>query len=191
MLAAVDAVTEGPVDVIGFSIGGWFAQCLAAHERERVRKLVLAHSFVLGPSSRWRFTAALRLWRLLPAALVRAGVMKRARAALEPLKEERPDEYRTVLKATAAALEKAGTLEQLRAQQRLVRDSLGAPLPAVRADMLIIESSADPLVPRKARAQLRRTYPDARTVDFPDGGHVSALHSPSAFAREVGGFLLR
>jgi pimeloyl-ACP methyl ester carboxylesterase len=176
-------------DLIGFSIGGWFAQCIAARAPERVRKIVLAHSFLLEPKHRWRFSAALELWPVLPRSLVRAGVMRRARLALEPLRSARPGAHAQMVGTVSEALLRPAVLDGLLAQQALVRDSLAEPLGAVAAPMLIIDSGTDPLVNERARARLRNLYPGAEHVDFTAAGHVSALVAPEAFAAAVDRFL--
>lgn len=176
-------------DIIGFSIGGWFAQCIAARAPDRVRKVVLAHSFLLEPRLRWRFSTALRLWPLLPRSIIRAGVNRRARLALEPLRTARPEAHAQMVRTVAEALGRPTVLEGLLAQQRVIRDSLAEPLGAVTAPMLIIDSGTDPLVNARARARLRRHYPGAEHVDFAGAGHVSALVAPETFAAAVDRFL--
>ena len=176
-------------DLLGFSIGGWFAQCVAARAPDRVRKVVLAHSFVLEPKHGWRFSMALKLWPLLPRSVIRAGVMRRAALALEPLRGVRPEAHARTVRAVAESLDRPETLDALLAQQRLIRDSVTERLGAIAAPMLIVECGIDPLVGRRARAELRRRFPEAEHVDFPDAGHVSALVAPEAFARIVDRFL--
>lgn len=177
-------------DLIGFSIGGWFAQCVAARAPARVRKIVLAHSFLLEPKLRWRFTVALKLWPVLPRPVIRAGVMRRIRRALEPLRPTNPDSHAEIVRSVGESLHRAETIDLLIAQQQLIRDSLSRPLGPVTASMLIVESSTDPLVAAKARERLRREYAQAETIDFSGAGHVSALVDPAGFAAAVDRFLL-
>lgn len=177
-------------DVIGFSIGGWFAQCLAAEQPERVRKLVLAHSFTLGPNAAWRFRVAALLWRILPRALVRAGIMKRARLALTPLKGTDRRLYDITLQRVWEAISSEDARKRLVAQQQAVHDSLlksGGRIPT--QPVLIVESANDPLIGLKDRAELRRKFPDAQSVVLPQAGHVSALSAPGALAAAVDAFL--
>jgi pimeloyl-ACP methyl ester carboxylesterase len=177
-------------DLLGFSIGGWFAQVLAARQPGRVRKLVLAHSFLLEPGHGWRFAAAATLWPLVPAALFRAGVMKRARLALAPLRERDGEAYAAALRELEQRLASPATRAVLRAQQEAAQDSLRAPI-ALRDDvaMLIVESDNDALVGAEARAALRSRYPQAERVTIAGAGHAAALVEPEAFAGAVDGFL--
>jgi 3-oxoadipate enol-lactonase len=176
-------------DLIGFSIGGWFAQCVAAQAPDAVRKVVLAHSFLLEPKLRWRFAAALKIWPLLPRSVVRAGVMRRLRVALEPLETTKPETHEETVRAVAETLSRSDTIDLLIAQQHLIHDSLAHPLGPVTAPMLIVDSSTDPLVGAKARARLRSEYPKAEHVGFRGAGHISALVEPERFATAVDTFL--
>ena len=177
-----------PVDVLGFSIGGWLGQCLAARAPERVRKLVLAHSFVLDPTDAWRFSLARFLWPMLPPPVFRAAATRRARAALAPLREARPEAFETAMRAVTAALIAVDAKAKLVAQQQAVCDSLAgfAPPPA---EVLIIDSDDDPVVPRAAQARLAATYPNAVHVTLANGGHSGALLDPEGFATAVDRFL--
>lgn len=177
-------------DVIGFSIGGWFAQCLAAREPKRVRKLVLAHSFTLEPHHTWRFGLAAWLWPMMPPALLRAGIMKRARLALAPLKRRDPARYRAALDEAGAAIALAASRARLLALQHAIRDSLLHPSGAVPTHpMLILESDDDRIIGAKARAQLARKYPAARRVVLAGAGHASAVTAPNDLAATVDAFL--
>src|SRR5215213_4774098 len=84
-VALLDALGIGQVDVLGSSLGGWVAQCLARRHPARVRRLVLSHTFALRPQDAWRFRAAIRMGSSFPAWLFRAALRKRLRSVLAPL----------------------------------------------------------------------------------------------------------
>jgi pimeloyl-ACP methyl ester carboxylesterase len=184
--------SEQPFDVIGFSIGGWFAQCLAARDPSRVRKVVLAHSFTLERGQAWQFDLASKLWPVLPARIRRAGIRKRAEMALLPLKNRNAALYETTLRNVSTSIVKPDVEARLVAQQHVTRDSLrefGDCTP--RHPMLIVESDDDRLIGPKARELLRRKYPSAERVVLKGAGHVSALSAPEALASAVNSFLRR
>lgn len=189
-MALIDDAGASQFDLLGFSIGGWFAQCLAARDPERVRKLVLAHSFTLEAGAAWRFGLASYLWPVIPAALRRSGILKRARMALAPLRIRDPAQFDLVLRQLAEALDSPPTHARLLAQQQATRDSLLrmggciAPQP-----VLIVESDNDRLVGASARRRLRRKYPDARCVVIAGAGHASALSAPVELVAAIEGFL--
>jgi pimeloyl-ACP methyl ester carboxylesterase len=177
-------------DLIGFSIGGWFAQCMAARRPDLVRKLILAHSFTLDRREAWRFGLAARLWPLLPKGLVAAGTAKRARLALAPVRRVDPALYESTLQSIRSAVATREVQARLVAQQLATRDSLVAMdgcLP--RQPVLIVESDDDPLIGPRPREKLRSKFPAARIVTLPGAGHVSALSAPEALAEAVTSFL--
>lgn len=185
------AATGAPrFDVMGFSIGGWYAQCLAARDPARVRKVVLAHSFSLERGQAWRFLLAAKLWPLLPPALKRAGIVKRARAALVPLKRLDPARYRTTLSEVSQAITSPEVRACLLAQQLSTYDSLLRPSgSSAHQPVLIVESDDDCLIGAKAREQLVRKYPRAERVVLKGAGHASAITAPEALASAVDSFL--
>jgi pimeloyl-ACP methyl ester carboxylesterase len=189
-VAEMTQAGAGQFDVIGFSIGGWFAQCLAARHPDLIRKVILAHSFILDRRDAWRFGLAARLWPLLPKGLIAAATAKRARVALEPVRRAEPALCETVLASIRIAVATPEVQARLVAQQLAARDSLlrmGGCLP--RQPVLIIESDDDPLIGPRPREKLRRRFPAARTVTLRGAGHVSALSAPDALAEAVSSFL--
>lgn len=190
-VAAMDAAGADRFDILGVSIGGWFAQCLAARHPSRVRRIVLAHSFVLRGGDAWRFRLALRLWPLLPERLLRAGIRARGRRALRPLRTLSEDGYRAVLRQIEAKLAERAALAALAAQQEVILDSLSPPPPKPDAAMpiLIIEPEDDALIGPGDRARLRRHFPDARVVRLEGAGHIGALVRPRELAEAVDRFL--
>ena len=119
-LAVIDRLTEGPLVLVGSSMGGWLA-CLAALVRpNRVRAMVL-----VAPSA--DFTEALLKPGLAPealAALEREGVWIR------------PSAYDEAGYEIAAALLEDGARWSI----------LGAPVP-IRCPVRILQGGADPDVP--------------------------------------------
>ena len=119
-LAMIDRLTEGPVVLVGSSMGGWLA-CLAALARpDRVRALVL-----IAPAA--DFTEALIKPSLPPqalAALERDGVWTR------------PSAYDDAGYEISAALLEDGARWSI----------LGEPVP-IRAPVRILQGGADPDVP--------------------------------------------
>lgn len=178
-------------DVIGFSVGGWLAQCLAAREPGRVRRMVLAHSFALDPADAWRFALAIRLWPLLPRALFGAAVSRKARLALRALAAKDPARCTALLEEVRAALADLATAGMLEAQQHVLLDSLRSGSCAADCPVLIVEGEDDPILPPGARAILTGRYPGAERVVLSSVGHAAALVEPELFAARVDAFLRR
>lgn len=185
-LALVPGAEE--FDLLGLSVGGWFAQCLAARE-PRVRKLVIAHGFALAPRDAWRFSLSLKIWPLLPRRLFVAAAGKRAELALGDLAGRDPARYEHKIEQVRTALAEAGALERLAAQQRVLLDSLRGASSLARCPILIVEGSDDPILKPAVRERLAQRYPDARRVALERVGHAAPLVAPLAFAGAVEDFL--
>lgn len=194
VLALADAEGAARFDLLGQSYGGWIGQCVARAAPERVRRLILSHSFALEPRHAWRFRLGRRLLRLLPRALATSLLKKRAARALAPVAARDPARHARLLASLAVQAQAPDFWDGLLAQQRCLRQSLEPPFasrPPVRADVpvLIVEGTDDPLLGERDRAALRARFPKARLVRFSGAGHVSPLAEPEAFRAAVEAFL--
>jgi pimeloyl-ACP methyl ester carboxylesterase len=185
----------GSIDVLGFSYGGWVAQCLAQRYPTMVRDLILAHSFALRAEHAWRFRLGLKLWNWIPSAMLRRSLLARVGQTLKPLRIRSEAEYEHVLARVSRLIADPNTLPSLQQQNLCMLEScavFGHLSEAQRHPgrrLLIIESDNDPAVRASDRAHLRALYPDAQVRGFPGAGHISALAEPDAFVDAVGGFL--
>jgi pimeloyl-ACP methyl ester carboxylesterase len=158
VLAMIDRLTEGPVVLVGSSMGGWLA-CLAALARpESVRALVL-----IAPAA--DFTEALLKPSLPPEALAafeRDGVWTR------------PSAYDDAGYEIAAALLEDGARWSI----------LGGPVP-IRSPVRILQGGADPDVPWTHALALAQAI-EGQDVVFTlvrDGDH--RLSRPADLARLI------
>jgi len=195
LLDRIAAATDAPrFDLLGQSYGGWIAQCAARRFPERVRRIVLSHSFILRPQDAWRLRLASRLLRHMPIGLTRPLLLKRIGKALEPLRRLDPERVERQLSPLAGLLAEPAMRAKLVGQQRCMLDSLEPPfakLPNVRPDLpvLIIESDNDPLLGAAVRKALRHRYSRAQVQRFPGTGHISAMVETDAYAAAVENFL--
>ena len=192
IVAAAGQAGEAPIDLLGQSYGGWIAQCFARRHPERVRRLVLSHSFTLGPKDGWKFRLATKLLPRLPAFLVQRLLGKRIRLALGPVAAAQPDLHRRQLAALDDLVRSDSFLAGLTAQQICMAQSLEpafAALPAVAAPVMIVESADDPMIREAARADLRALYPGAKVMRFETAGHVSAMVETERYVAAVEEFL--
>lgn len=183
-------------DLLGQSYGGWIAQCVARAHPERVRRLILSHSFALEPGQAWRFALARRLIAALPAWLRARLLEKRGGKALAPVAARDPALHRRLVEALRKRACEPEFWNVLIGQQRCLEQSLRAPfaaLPPVASHLpvLIVESADDPLLGARDRAALRARFPRAEIVRFETAGHVSALAEPERLAEAVRAFLGR
>jgi pimeloyl-[acyl-carrier protein] methyl ester esterase len=178
-------------DLLGQSYGGWIAQCVARLHPEKVRHLVLSHSFVLTARDAWRLRLASHLFQHIPMVLMRPLLMARVRHALAPLAKADSAGAERRIARLAEALVQTDLREKLTGQQRIMGESLRWPLPPIRANLpvLLIEGDNDPVIPASARRMLRACYPQAAVRSFAGAGHISALVQTRAYVDSVNAFL--
>jgi pimeloyl-ACP methyl ester carboxylesterase len=193
--ALLDGLGIARADVLGSSLGGWVAQCFVRRHPERVRRLVLSHTYALRPGDERRLRTATRIWRMLPGRLFRALVRRRIRGALEPVRRAGAaadaGSMERILRASADSLDPAALIryndwmiESLRAFRFAPGDLAGR-----AGDVLILESADDPVLRASSRAALRALHPAARVHTFHGGGHATALAMPAEYAAVVTAFL--
>ncbi len=185
---------EGKADLLGFSFGGWLAQEVARRFPERVRKLILAHTFVMEARYAWRFELAVRAWQLVPDRLLRRLIKRRSQTAFEVAYPRDSAKLLELLAQVDVLSRSPGFLDLLLNQQRWMAQSLRpdrkqSASPEVPRAVMIIDSDNDPIVSADERSMLRAAYPEAEKRCFTGTGHSSALVSPAKFAAAVEEFL--
>ncbi len=207
--AVLDAtVTDGPVVLIGHSLGGMSILALAAaHPEEfgrRVRGVVLANTAasdvlraVLGNLGS---KAALRM---LPAARRFVSDPKRADRIRERLVGGGADLAFLIARATnfgphaapsvidhVVSISARAPLEVWTdVMASLLEMDLGHALEHVRVPTLVVASDLDRLTPPASALALKSKLPDARLVELEGTGHCSMLERPERFNELVEGFV--
>jgi pimeloyl-ACP methyl ester carboxylesterase len=184
--ALADAVGEGPIDLLGHSIGGMLAQEFAARHPERLRSLVLFATTPAFGGKDPTFAAQFLADRLAPldagqdmAALAAAGVPAMLGDAASP------GAAAEAIAAMAAVPEPA-----YRATVRcLTTFDRRAGLPHIAVPTLLIAGEHDPLAPPRTMQRMAEAIPGARLVVLPGAGHLAHLEQPEAFAAAVRDFL--
>jgi len=190
-VAAALKATEGPLTVVGWSLGGTVALHWARIAPARIARLVLvATTPCFAARDDWPQAMAaqtlarfgdelavsyrLTLQRFLSLQL--AGSAD-GRAALATLRRELFARGEPAPSALAAALAVLGAAD------------LRAALPAIAQPALVIAGERDTLTPAAAGMALAAALPNARCVVIPGAGHVPFLSHPGEFARALDGFL--
>lgn len=190
-LVALLEAEGAPALVIGYSLGGYLAQALAARRPDLAQRLALCCTG--GPCS-----AALRMVRVqyslfaaTPGPLLRGAW--RAGAGLPLWREApglaRPERafWRAYLAEMSARISKRSML----AHGRLIAEFLGSQLapPAALAHepgrVLILDATADHTIEPAERAALGALYPAATRRLLPTLGHLSFLTQPQVFITAI------
>lgn len=188
---AIRALGDGPVDLLGLSMGGFVAQDLVLRTPSPVRRLVLvgtgprgAREIGLVPMLTLRATARAGLHRQDPRrSLFFPRTVAGASAALSYLE-------RTARRTEARDL--PVTLGVLRSQFAAIREYARTPLrdlSRIRVPTLILNGDHDRMVPTALSEDLHRRIPGSRLRIYPDAGHGSIFQVPRTAARDIGDFL--
>jgi len=106
------------------------------------------------------------------------------RGALDLLRE--PLSYWPLLAADYLI---AGPIWTIRTLQKGVEDPLTAKLPRVRAPVLVLRGTRDPIAPRRWVVELARRLPHGRWAEVPGSAHIPNYTAPDALLRIVRPFL--
>jgi pimeloyl-ACP methyl ester carboxylesterase len=176
------------VDVVGHSLGGWFAAELALRRPDLVRRLVLANPLgvhVRGVEVPPFFGA------VAPRGIGGAGEARRllfaepeGPVALEALPDVMTTEQQLLWFGGLAGAARLGW-KAPHFQSRKLTERLGR----VAVPTLVIWGRRDLLVPAEAAQVWEGSIPGARLLEVPGAGHCLALERPEV-AAEVEGFLL-
>jgi pimeloyl-ACP methyl ester carboxylesterase len=208
----LETVVEGPSILVGNSMGGLVSLLEAAHAPDRVAGLVLVapaqprpvraglDPFVAASFAAYAFPGVgervlrWRAARLGPEGLVRstlglccadaARVPADAVAAHVALARER---HEAMPWAHAAFLQAARSVLVTLARRRRVLDAIRR----IAAPTLLVQGTADRLVPVAASRALAALRPDWSFAVFDDVGHVPQLEAPERFVTTVRAWLHR
>ena len=182
--AALAAVGEREVHVVGLSLGGCVGLALAAAHPARVRSLTVVNAFA----------------RLAPAGLpgVARAVHRVALACAAPMPTLAAHVARTLFPKpgqrelfdmAVRSLSSTPRRTYLASMAALARFDGRARLADVRCPTLVVVGDRDATVPRPAAERLCETIPRARLLIVCDSGHATPYDQPQVFNREVLAFI--
>lgn len=181
--AVLDAAGAPSAVVVGSSLGGLLAQYLTARRPERVERAVFANTFPPGHTEilQGRRMAALARW--LPERPVLGTMLRNARQKLVPAAGGDALLAYYLEEQYVRRMRKADVL----ARARAVFEVFEPPEP--RMPHAVFEAVNDPLIPPRARADLKARYPEAFVRDLGAVGHFPYLSHPERFNAALDVFL--
>ena len=191
MIAAVRALRLGPVDLVGFSLGGFVSQQILLDAPGLMRRAILAGTgpaggpgiAQVGPVSWPRIFKGLVTFRDPKIFLFFTSSANGRRAA---------EAFVARLKERKTHRDKAVGLGPMLRQLKAIKAwglQPSQPLQAIRHPVLIANGDHDIMVPSENSADMAQRIPNARLVLYPDAGHGSIFQYHDAFLTEAKAFL--
>ena len=194
MAAFVTALDRGPVDALGWSMGGFVVQSLAARRPDLVDQVILVGT---GPAASPETPAPVD--GVFEVATRPAyGEEDREYLFFADAPESRERAEASMARIDAArdlSTEPATTPGVMGAQAAAIQSWLGAPsnafaaLGTIEAPALVVSGDRDPFFPVQAATLLYRELPNARLAIYPMAGHAPHHQWPEHVTTTIETFL--
>ncbi|MBB5791040.1 alpha/beta fold hydrolase [Jiangella mangrovi] len=174
---------DGPVTLVGLSLGGMQAAHYAATRPQQVSRLVIADSYPFLPDAE----AATRLERAVRET-AEAGMAGFAELYLGRTLKSHPEPgLKAELVGQIAAISRD---DYLQVAEACYRADMRAALDAVRCPALVVVGDRDDRSPLSDAEAIAAAVLGSRVEVIPDAGHLPAVDTPRAFAQVVSDFLV-
>ncbi|QFU91814.1 alpha/beta fold hydrolase [Amycolatopsis sp. YIM 10] len=190
-LAFIRALGHDRVDLLGFSLGGFIAQVIAAEEPRLVRKLILAGTGPAGGVGIDKVTSV-TLLDILKATLTFKDPKEYLFFTRTANGKTAARQFVNRLKERTENRDKSISVTAFRNQLKAIHDwgrQHPADLTAIRQSVLVANGDHDRMVPSSNSADLARRLPDARLKLYPDAGHGGIFQYHEEFVGEALNFL--
>ncbi|MEJ5241713.1 MAG: alpha/beta hydrolase [Anaerolineales bacterium] len=172
-------------NVVGTSLGGYFAQFLAGRHPERVLRVVLGNTFppndILAQENR---TIGMLL-PFLPDWVVLRFMRQSVEHSIYPSSGYDAFTLAYLMEMNYGRVHKAHVLARYRCVMQKFE------VKELPTSVLIFESDNDPLINATLREQLKSTYPYAEVYTFQGAGHFPYLNRADEYNQQLIGFLQR
>jgi len=187
--AFIAALGLGEVDLLGFSLGGFLAQVMAARRRVAIGRMVIAGSAPLGGEEHLLEVVGAAFAKnapdvrlplfFTPSDKSQAAGMAFIKRALSRTSERDPDNGDSVSDPQAKAI-----------IDWCARSDPGhQSLKAIKTTTLIVHGSDDTMFPASNAYVMFKNMPDATLILYPDSGHGALFQQPETFVAHVKTFL--
>lgn len=179
-LAILDAEGVDKANIVGTSLGGYFAQYLVATHPDRVSRAVFANTFPPNDLILEKNGTIGALIPYLPEWLVIDVLRGSFVEAVYPASGNDELTLAFLLEISYGRMSRA----QVAGRYRGVVEKFDVANPdALGIPVMIIEADNDPLVEKVLREQLKETYPSAVVHTMPGVGHFPYLKFPEEYAQ--------
>lgn len=187
-LAVMDAEGVEKANIVGTSLGGYFAQYLAANHPDRVLRAVFSNTFPPNDLIKEKNGTIGALIPYLPEWLV-IDVLRRSMVeSIYPASGYDELTLAFLLEISYGRMSRA----HVAARYRCVVEKFDAPNPdALGIPVMIIEADNDPLVELTLREQLKEAYPSAAVHTMSGVGHFPYLKYPAEYAQYLREFFAK
>jgi maspardin len=174
------------VNVVGSSLGGYFAQYLVATYPKRIKKVVFGNTFPPNDLLEKQNSKLALIAQLVPEWLMMYFLRQGLYKNVIPAAQNDPLAKAVLVENTYGRMSKA----QFVARYNCVIDKF-QPINNTQKqrDILIIESDNDPLVPLELRTKLKQSYPQAQVHTFHEKGHFPYLNATIEYNEALKQFL--
>ncbi|MEU6094329.1 alpha/beta hydrolase [Streptomyces sp. NPDC047079] len=182
VIAAAAAVTDDPVDVVGFSLGAVVAAAATAAHPDRVRRLILLCPWSRNDDPRQRLL--MDLWQRLPHLDERAyreftALSVFSAPYLAELGAENIKAGVDLITAETGALRQMELAATVDIRERLAR---------IDVPVLVVGASYDYWIPVRHARETHRALADSRYVEL-DCGHMAVFERPLEVVRLIQDFI--
>lgn len=182
LLAVLAAEGVDSFNLVGTSLGGYFAQYLVGRHPERIEKVVFSNTFPPNELILEKNGTIGALLPFLPEWLVISVLRGSFADSIYPTAGNDELTLAFLNEIAAGRMRKA----QVVARYQCVVEEFTAPQPTL--PVLIIESDNDPLVELALREQLKTQYPEAQVYTFSAAGHFPYLNRSQEYSRILAAF---
>lgn len=191
VVSELSAQFPGPVNLLGWSLGGIIAQRWAMRDPHKVRRLVLVASTpCFANRADWQFGMPPETLAQFAAELEKshAATLRRF-LALQLRGSENERELLGVLRERLFSRGEPD-MAALRGGLDILRDAdLRSSLPELTQTVLVIAGERDKLTPPQASHYLAQALPDARVAEIAGAAHAPFLSHPQIFIEHLKSFL--
>lgn len=177
----LESLPPQPVDLFGFSLGGYLAAALAAAHPERIRRLfICANTPCALPDAEIKQRQQLLKWVDRHGY---SGISDRKIAAMLGPENRDREEIAECMRAMDASLGEQTLVAQLSATS--IRDDLARPLGECEFPITFCFGQADTLVNRDWLRALQQRNPAVQVQEVSVAGHMLPLEAPRALAQVI------